>query len=69
MVGHLKIQPRLAPAIDRWENEGGASGPAQSKENANRFTAWVAGWFVAPIVILVFMVLLIAARAVYFAYS
>ena len=41
----------------------------QSKETTNGFVAWFATWFIAPIVIPVFLLLLIAARAVYFAYS
>jgi hypothetical protein len=69
MVDYLKVRPAFAPAIDRWENEGGAPGPMQSKETTNGFVAWFATWFIAPIVIPVFLLLLIAARAVYFAYS
>jgi hypothetical protein len=65
MADYLKVQLPLAPAIDRWENEGGAPGPMQSKETTNGF----ATWFIAPVVIPVFLLLLIAARAVYFAYS
>ena len=69
MADYLKVWLPLAPAIDRWENEGGAPDPMQSKVTRNGFTTWFAIWFVAPIVIPVFLLLLIAARAVYFAYS
>ena len=50
----------LAPAVARWENEGGA--PGQSKSDR------ASSWFVPPLVIPALLVGLIVARVAYVAY-